>query len=86
MNKEEVNGICITFSNLAVKKVKLRDALIGSYSVRFMDDSGKEIESVIVVGNYNVMDRGGQLYEITDEVNVYQDINKIVLSKSMNFN
>lgn len=59
LDKEQMNGICTTFSNLAVKKVKLRDTFIGSYSVRFMDDSGKEIESVIVAGNYNVIDRGG---------------------------
>ena len=79
---EDVDDICTTFSNLAVKKVKIRDTLIGSYCVRFLDDSGKEIESVVILGNYNAIDNNGQLYEITDEINIYQYVNAIVSSKA----
>ena len=83
-DEKEVGNICNTFSLLVVKKTKITEPTEMSYTIRFLDDAGKEIEAVILLFGYNVVQCNGQLYKITDEMDINRYIKEDVLTDIQN--
>ena len=77
-DERSVNNICNTFSLLVVKKVKITEPTMMSYSIRFLDEAGNTIETVSLLFGYNVV-QCGELYKITDEMDINRYIEEDVL-------
>ena len=77
-DERSVNNICNTFSLLVVKKVKITEPTMMSYSIRFLDEAGNAIETVSLLFGYNVV-QCGELYKITDEMDINRYIEEDVL-------
>ena len=83
-DEKEVGNICNTFSLLVVKKAKITEPTEMSYTLRFLDSTGTEIESVNLLFGYNVVQCNGQLYKITDEMDINRYIREDVLADIQN--
>ena len=78
-DEKEVNSICNTFSLLVVKKAKITEPTMMSYSVRFLDGSGNTIETVNLLYGHNVIQ-----YKITGEMDINRYIRLNVLNGLQN--
>lgn len=83
-DEKEVGNICNTFSLLVVKKTKITEPTKMSYTIRFLDDAGKEIEFVNLLFGFNVVQSNGQLYKITDDMDINRYIKEDVLADIQN--
>jgi len=77
-DEREVNNLCHTFSLLVVKKTRLSESTVRSYTLRFLDGSGNEIESVSLLFGCNVVENDGALFKITDEMDINRHIGEVV--------
>ncbi len=76
-DKIEVNDICKTFSSLSAKKLNYHKPAVPQFSIHFLNGSGLEIQNIdFLFGNTVVTN--GQIYAITDEVEIIEYINSIV--------
>lgn len=76
--EREVNNLRHTFSLLAVKKTRRSEPMAGSYTIRFLDGSGNEIESLSLFFGCNVVENDGTLFKITDEMDINRHIGEVV--------
>ena len=83
VDEKEVNNICNTFSLLKVKKTKITEPMSIAYSICFLDDSGNGIETVTIPFGWNVI-QCGDLYKITDEMDINRYIREDVLKDTQN--
>ncbi len=83
VDEKEVNNICNTFSLLKVKKTKITEPMSIAYSISFLDGSGNAIETVMIPFGWNVIHRG-DLYKITDEMDINRYIREDVLKDIQN--
>ena len=79
-DEREVGNICNTFSLLSVKKTKITEPCAMSYTIRFLDGAGKEIEAVNLLIGHNAVQSNGHLYKITDEMDINRYIKEDVLA------
>ena len=83
VDEKEVNNICNTFSLLKVKKTKITKPMSLAYSISFLDGSGNAIETVMIPFGWNVI-QCGDLYKITDEMDINRYIREDVLKDTQN--
>ena len=83
VDEKEVNNICNTFSLLKVKKTKITEPMSIAYSISFLDGSDNAIETVTIPFGWNVI-QCGDLYKITDEMDINRYIREDVLKDTQN--
>lgn len=77
-DEREVNNICHTFSLLAVKRTRAKEAASKSFHIRFLDDGGNEIESITLFHGSNRIESNGKSFKITDESDINRHIEEIL--------
>ena len=75
----EVANLANTFSLLSVKRGKIDDSIKKSYTVRFLDEDGGEIEVFSLYEGSNAIECGKKVYRITDDGDLNYHIREEVL-------
>ncbi len=79
--KGKVEDICQTVSSLSAKKMNYHKPAEKQYSIRFLNSAGDEIQSIdFLFGNTVVTN--GQIYGITDDIQILEYIEDIISSSS----
>lgn len=77
---ETVQNLCNTFSVLKLKDTHIKEKTEKSFYIRFIGNGG-EIDHVTVIAGYNTLqDKHGDLYKITDEMDMDRYLNEVVES------
>ena len=75
---ETVKNLCNTFSLLELKDAHVKETIAKSFYIRFIGN-GSEIDHITVISGRNtIQDKHGDLYNITDEMDINRHINEVV--------
>ena len=77
-DKETVRNLCNTFSIIELTDTRIKGTTKKAYYIRFIGNGG-EIDHVTVIQGHNTLqDRHGDLYKITDEMDIERHLNEII--------
>ena len=79
-DEKTVENLCNTFSILALKDAHIKGQTEKSYYIRFIGNGG-EIDHVSIIAGHNTLqDKHGDLYKITDEMDIERHLGEVLES------
>lgn len=79
-DEKTVGNLCNTFSMLDLKEAHIREPIGKSYYIRFIGNGG-EIDHVSIIAGHNTLqDKRGNLYKITDEMDLERHLGEVLES------
>ena len=80
-DKEIVQETCDLFSSLETEKYKTDKELGRFYTIRFLNQNGVEIESVVIISNVNnaiMVNSNNIVYRITNDIKIVERVEEIL--------
>ena len=75
---ETVKNLCNTFSLLELKDAHVKETIAKSFYIRFIGNGGEIDHITVISGRNTIQDKHGDLYNITDEMDINRHINEVV--------
>lgn len=77
-DERTVNNLRHTFSLLALKRTRIQEPAEKSFHIRFLGANG-EIDHITILAGHNVVqDRHGELYRITDDMDINRHLREVL--------